>query len=329
MKSINRVFKKYLDQNTLLKKLGKIIEQELENKLQYTRIKDYYKLNLLSDLSLTYSIIFKDIILIFNVYTETVREIVNKKIQFGTTMSVAKNGIQIAVLAKLIEILIQFIMKYQNNTGLDIKEIHHEIRKKLQNHERNVHKNNKLIPYRHILHQPSNETMSFYRDAIIIRLKNSLGFNRHSVGKKHITIDAFPENKIFKYDQIIFRENINTSTRGYILFENNDGQYKAIFNWKQKELKENTRNFLSGILTINFIADSGEFINDQENYVVPLQPLQPPSSNDDHILHIIYSNPPYNASNNKLSSNNKSTTFTKPQYRYILPHSLLSNTNNS
>lgn len=63
MKSINRVFKKYLDQNTLLKKLGKIIEQELENKLQYTRIKDYYKLNLLSDLSLTYSIIFKDIIL--------------------------------------------------------------------------------------------------------------------------------------------------------------------------------------------------------------------------------------------------------------------------
>ncbi|EXX67726.1 hypothetical protein RirG_111810 [Rhizophagus irregularis DAOM 197198w] len=206
--------------------------------------------------------------------------------------------------------------------------------------------------------------MSFYRDAIIIRLKNSLGFNRHSVRKKHITIDAFPEDvfvslfenednfkyipsqrkyqcilegtvgeeqlkKIFKYDQIIFRENINTSTRGYILFENNDGQYKAIFNWKQKELKENTRHFLSGILTINFIADSGEFINDQENYVVPLQPLQPPSSNDDHILHIIYSNPPYNASNNKLSSNNKSTTFTKPQYRYILPRPPLSNTNNS
>ncbi|CAB4413904.1 unnamed protein product [Rhizophagus irregularis] len=95
------------------------------------------------------------------------------------------------------------------------------------------------------------------------------------------------------------------------------------------ELKENTRRFLSGILTINFIADSGEFINDQENYVAPLQPLQQPSSNDDHILHIIYSNPPYNASNNKFSSNNKSTTFTKPQYRYILPRPPLSNTNNS
>ncbi|GET51139.1 hypothetical protein GLOIN_2v1791375 [Rhizophagus irregularis DAOM 181602=DAOM 197198] len=144
-----------------------------------------------------------------------------------------------------------------------------------------------------------------------------LGFNRHSVGKKYITLDAFPEDvfvslfenednfkyipsqrkyqcilegtvgeeqlkKIFKYDQIIFHENINTSTRGYILFENNDGQYKVIFNWKQKELKENTRCFLSGILTINFTADSGEFINDQENYV---SPPQPPSST----VHLIMS----------------------------------------
>lgn len=53
---------------------------------------------------------------IFNVYTETVREIVNKKIQFGTTISVAKTGVQIAILenatAKLIRILTQFIMKY-------------------------------------------------------------------------------------------------------------------------------------------------------------------------------------------------------------------------
>ncbi|CAB4374183.1 unnamed protein product [Rhizophagus irregularis] len=95
----------------------------------------------------------------------------------------------------------------------------------------------------------------------------------------------------------------------------------------RNKLKENTRRFLSGILTINFTADSGEFINDQENYV---SPPQPPSStsNNDHILHIIYSNPPYNASNNKFSSNNKST-FTKPQYRYILPRPPLSNTNNS
>lgn len=170
-------------------------------------------------------------------------------------------------------------------------------KKKLQSHERGKHKNNKLIPHRHILSRPSNEILSLFRDTIIIRLKNSLGFNRHSIGKKHISIDAFPENvflslfenesnfkyipsqrkyqcvlegvggeerlkDIFKYDQIIFRENTNSSTQGYILFEDNDGQYKVIFSWKQKELKENTRLFLSGTLSINFIANSGEFINE-------------------------------------------------------------------
>ncbi|PKC55737.1 hypothetical protein RhiirA1_475107 [Rhizophagus irregularis] len=97
-----------------------------------------------------------------------------------------------------------------------------------------------------MLCQPSDETLSFYRDTII----------------KHITIDAFPESvflflfenednfkyipsqrkyqcifesstgaeklkSIFKYNEIIFRENINTSTQGYILFEDNNGQYRT------------------------------------------------------------------------------------------------------
>ena len=70
----------------------------------------------------------------------------------------------------------------------------YDTKKKLQSHERNKHKNNKFIPHRHILCQPSEETLSFYRDTVIIRLKKSLGFNRHSIGKKHITIDAFPES---------------------------------------------------------------------------------------------------------------------------------------
>ena len=173
----------------------------------------------------------------------------------------------------------------------------YDTKKKLQNHERNKHKNNKFIPHRHILCQPSDETLSFFRDTVIIRLKNSLGFNRHSVGKKHISIDRFPENvflslfenetnfkyipsqrkyqcilegtigeerlkSIFKYNQIIFRENVNTSTRGYILFEDNNGQYKVIFSWKQKELKENARLFLSRTLLINFTTNSGEFVDE-------------------------------------------------------------------
>ena len=134
----------------------------------------------------------------------------------------------------------------------------YDTKKKLQSHKRNKHKNNKFIPYRHILYQPSDETLSFFQNTIIIHLKNSLRFSRHSVGKKHISIDRFPENvflslfenetnfkyipsqrkyqcilkstvgeeqlkTIFKYNQIVFRENVSTSTRKYILLENNEG----------------------------------------------------------------------------------------------------------
>ena len=70
----------------------------------------------------------------------------------------------------------------------------YDTKKKLQNYERNKHKNNKFISHRHTLCQPSDETLSFFRDTVIICLKNSLGFNRHSIGKKHISIDEFSEN---------------------------------------------------------------------------------------------------------------------------------------
>ena len=60
-----------------------------------------------------------------NVYTPTIREKVNKKIQFGATMSIAKTSIQIAVTenvtAELIGILTGFIMKYRRSTGLNIE----------------------------------------------------------------------------------------------------------------------------------------------------------------------------------------------------------------
>ena len=35
--------------------------------------------------------------------------------------------------------------------------------------------------------------------AVIIRLKSSLGFNIHAIGKKHITIDVFSENVYLFY----------------------------------------------------------------------------------------------------------------------------------
>jgi hypothetical protein len=57
----------------------------------------------------------------------------------------------------------------------------YDTKKKLQSYVRTKHKNNKLIPHRHILYQPSDETLSFYQDTVIIRLKKTLGFNRHSI----------------------------------------------------------------------------------------------------------------------------------------------------
>ena len=66
-----------------------------------------------------------------NVYTSAVKEHVNKKAQYGTTMSLAKTSIQIAIkegaTAELIGTLMQFIMKYRNNTGLNIEEVNQTI----------------------------------------------------------------------------------------------------------------------------------------------------------------------------------------------------------
>ncbi|RHZ75810.1 hypothetical protein Glove_209g40 [Diversispora epigaea] len=191
---------------------------------------------------------------------------------------------------------------------------------------------------------------------MIIRLKSSLGFNRHLIEKKHIVIDAFPESvflslfenensfkyipsqrkyqcilegvvggeilkSILKYDQVIFRENKNTSTKGYILLEDNDGQYKLTFIWRQKEWKENDRLFLTGILSINFITNSGGFINDEENQILPS--VQESSSNGNHILYIINK---YNVSSILSQSNNNNVQiYNKPRYRYILPYSQFKN----
>ena len=66
-----------------------------------------------------------------NVNIPAIRENVNKKVQFGTTMSIAKTSVQIAVAesvtAELTGILMQFIMKYRHNTGLGVEEVHNEI----------------------------------------------------------------------------------------------------------------------------------------------------------------------------------------------------------
>ncbi|CAB5181871.1 unnamed protein product [Rhizophagus irregularis] len=63
-----------------------------------------------------------------NVYTSNIKERVNKKIEFGSTISVAKTSVQVAVaegvVSELIGLLTQFIMKYHHNTGLNIEKVY-------------------------------------------------------------------------------------------------------------------------------------------------------------------------------------------------------------
>src|SRR5215469_12881141 len=81
--------------------------------------------------------------------------------------------------------------------------------KQLLVHERTKHRNNKTIPHLHLFLQPSFEQLVSYQDAFIILIKKRLGFNRHSVGSKWLSINIFPEN-IFVYlfqNEPLFRYN--------------------------------------------------------------------------------------------------------------------------
>ena len=70
--------------------------------------------------------------------------------------------------------------------------------KRLVIHERAKHQNNKIIPHRYSLIQLLFEQITFYQNAFIVLIKKCLGFNRHSVGTKQVSINAFSEN-IFVY----------------------------------------------------------------------------------------------------------------------------------
>ncbi|CAG8619199.1 3322_t:CDS:1 [Cetraspora pellucida] len=64
---------------------------------------------------------------IANSYTPTIKENINKKIKFSAMMSVAKTSVQVAMeegaTSELTGLLIEFIMKYHRNTGLNIEEV--------------------------------------------------------------------------------------------------------------------------------------------------------------------------------------------------------------
>jgi hypothetical protein len=113
---------------------------------------------------------------------------------------------------------------------------------------------------------PSLELMVYYQDAFIALIKKRLGFNRHSIGSKRLSIDTFPETifvhlfeneptfrysptqrkyychfqgktgeerlkQILNYKYWNFRQNPETKTTGYVLFVNYEGTYKVNFSW--------------------------------------------------------------------------------------------------
>ena len=69
---------------------------------------------------------------------------------------------------------------------------------KLLAHERNKHLHNKIVPHFYLLPQPSSEQMFYYINSFIVLIKKKLGFSRHAIGKKRLSIETFPEN-VFVY----------------------------------------------------------------------------------------------------------------------------------
>ncbi|PKC11256.1 hypothetical protein RhiirA5_413313 [Rhizophagus irregularis] len=69
---------------------------------------------------------------------------------------------------------------------------------KLLTHKKNKHRHNKMVPHFYSLVQPSSEQMSYYINSFIVLVKKRLGFSRHAVGKKCLSIETFPEH-VFVY----------------------------------------------------------------------------------------------------------------------------------
>ncbi|CAG8824839.1 6381_t:CDS:2, partial [Gigaspora margarita] len=186
IKLINSILKKQLDQGTLLKNLIKVIESELDKESYYNYIKNYYGSNVAIGLLTTYNTIFKDTenvlkdylfesapseilsyitiaqrtknhaiqelyfineIRTSNVYIPSIRKKINKRIEFGSTKSVVKTSMQIAIeegiTLELTRLLTQFITIYCCNTRLNIKNIYCSILHLINDQELSMLANNK------------------------------------------------------------------------------------------------------------------------------------------------------------------------------------------
>ncbi|GES86280.1 hypothetical protein GLOIN_2v1842188 [Rhizophagus clarus] len=133
-----------------------------------------------------------------------------------------------------------------------------------------------MVPYFYSLVQPSSEQMSYYINSFIVLVKKRLGFSRHAVGKKHLSIETFPQHvfvylfkneETFKYSPARHKYQCHFEGLGYVLLEDYENKYQVKFTWNQTILTENNREFVLGRMSCNFVTDSKEFQKNDEKQI--------------------------------------------------------------
>jgi hypothetical protein len=87
----------------------------------------------------------------------------------------------------------------------------------LLNIKKSKHCNNKVIPHHTSLFLPSSDLIIYYQNAFIVLIKKQLGFNRHFIGSKRLSIDAFPETKFVHYLKMNLLFNIVQHSENIII----------------------------------------------------------------------------------------------------------------
>jgi len=129
-------------------------------------------------------------------------------------------------------------------------------------YERTRHWNNKTIPHLHLLSQPPSEQLVFYQDAFIILVKKCLGFNKHSVGSKWLSVNVFSEN-VFVYlfqSKPSFRYNLALQ-KYHCTFKGEAGEnrLKQILNYEYWNLWQDPKTKMTSYVL---------FMNYEESYEV-------------------------------------------------------------
>ncbi|CAG8813415.1 16131_t:CDS:2, partial [Cetraspora pellucida] len=92
--------------------------------------------------------------------------------------------------------------------------------KRLAIHERAKHRNNKIIPHYHLLIQPLLEQITFYQDAFIVFIKNSVQ-QKYSCLFQNKT-DKHRLKQLVNYDHWNIWQDSKLKTVGYVLFMDHD-----------------------------------------------------------------------------------------------------------